>query len=165
MYRKAVEASILEQQEEEKKEAARQAIIKRERVRLLRENAEHLRRFLPKRMLQDKEDFEAVWGEIVEPAAQLAQSNPWYVRVGIVCSLHTGWADSHPSDRSLIPGNRPATLTEALPSLPPATLVSRLEARHKASTPTSPRSARQTPTLSQLSRPLCRPLRTPPPVC
>lgn len=44
------------------RERLKQEIIKRERIRLLQENAVHLRRYLPKTMFSSPEDVEAVWG-------------------------------------------------------------------------------------------------------
>lgn len=68
MYQASVEAELAERKQKEEQEKYRLAVVERERQRLLRENAEDLKDYLPKGVLKDARDFEVVYGRAPKPS-------------------------------------------------------------------------------------------------
>jgi len=71
-YKNAVEAEYEEMRKQEEQEGFRQAVIERERQRLLREHATELKDYLPKNVFRNDADYETV--HKVKPHSQPSQS-------------------------------------------------------------------------------------------
>lgn len=73
-YEEEMAYDLTQRQIATERERLKKEIIKRERIRLLQENAVHLRRFLPKTMFTSPEDIEAVWGTSDFGASNFSQT-------------------------------------------------------------------------------------------
>jgi hypothetical protein len=77
-HEEALQAEEQELRKRGAQEAYRNAIVEKERQRLLRENAEDLQGYLPKGVLKDEHDYETVYGS--KPKRDLVQEEAAFIR-------------------------------------------------------------------------------------